>query len=97
MTRVYRSSTGDTALAASVAPHTRGKELQWFLVLRSPPLMRPHDNLPTTREKIQDVLDILSSKEVFLDPNTRYTKAEMIEWCASWIAIYDKLPQNTSI
>ena len=30
------------------------------------------------------------------DPNTRYTKAEMIEWCASWIKIYDKLPQNTS-
>ena len=59
--------------------------------------MRLHDNLPTTREKIQDVLDVLSSKEVFLDPNTRYTKAEMIEWCTSWIAIYDKLPQNTSI
>ena len=58
--------------------------------------MRLHDNLPTTREKIQDVLDVLSSKEVFLDPNTRYTKAEMIEWCASWIKIYDKLPQNTS-
>ena len=59
---------------------------------------------PTTDEtarqsyqRIQDVLDVLSSKEVFLDPNTRYTKAEMIEWCASWIAIYDKLPQNTSI
>ena len=27
----------------------------------------------------------------FLDPDTQYTKAEMIEWCASWIAIYDKL------
>ena len=40
--------------------------------------MRLRDNLPTTREKIQDVLDVLSSKEVFLDPNTRYTKAEMI-------------------
>ena len=58
--------------------------------------MRLHDNLPTTRE-FQDVLDVLSSKDVFLDPNTRYTKTEMIEWCASWIAIYDKLPQNTSI
>jgi hypothetical protein len=79
MTRVYRSSMGDTALAASVAPHTRGKELQWFLVLRSPPPMRLHDNLPTTRERIQDVLDVLSSKDVFLDPNTRYTKTEMIE------------------
>ena len=56
--------------------------------------MRLHDNLPTTREKIQDVLDVLSSKDVFLDPNTRYTKAEMIEWCASWIAIYDKLPNS---
>ena len=54
--------------------------------------MRLHGNLPTTREKIEDVLDVLSSKEVFLDPNTRYTKAEMIEWCTSWIAIYDKLP-----
>ena len=74
MTRVYRSSMRDTALAASVAPHTRGKELQWFLVLRSPPPMRLHDNLPTSRERIQDVLDVLSSKEVFLDPNTRLPK-----------------------
>ena len=56
--------------------------------------MKPH---PTTREKIQTVLDALSSNKLFHDPNTRYTKAEMIEWCASWIKIYDKLPQNTSI
>ena len=55
--------------------------------------MKPY---PTTRDKIQDVLDALSSKEVFLDSNGRYTKAEMIEWCASWVKIYDKLPQNTS-
>ena len=55
--------------------------------------MKPH---PTTREKIQTVLDALNSNKLFHDPNTRYTKAEMIEWCASWIKIYDKLPQNTS-
>ena len=58
--------------------------------------MRSHDNPPSARQKIQDVLDALSSKEVFLGPNTGYTKAEMIEWCASWIAIYDKLPNNNS-
>ena len=57
--------------------------------------MRPHDDTPSTREKIQDVLDVLSSEEVFLGPNA-YTKAEMIEWCASWIKIYDKLPTSTS-
>ena len=55
--------------------------------------MKPH---PTAREKIQDVLDALSSDKLFPDPNTRYTKAEMIEWCESWIKIYDKLPQNSS-
>ncbi len=55
--------------------------------------MKPH---PTAREKIQDVLDALSSNKLFPDPNTRYTKAEMIEWCESWIKIYDKLPQNAS-
>jgi len=58
--------------------------------------MKSHDNPPTTRQKIQDVLDVLSSGEVFLGPNARYTKAEMIEWCASWIKIYDKLPQHSS-
>jgi hypothetical protein len=58
--------------------------------------MRLRDDPPTAREKIQAVLDALSSKEVFLDPNARYTKAEMIEWCASWIKIYDKLPKNAS-
>ena len=36
-------------------------------------------------------LDALSSNKLFPDPNTRYTKADMIEWCESWIAIYDKL------
>ena len=50
----------------------------------------------TAREKIQAVLDALSSNKLFPDPSTRYTKAEMIEWCESWIKIYDKLPQNTS-
>ena len=60
--------------------------------------MNPHDAIPSVREKIQDVLDVLSSKEeVFLGPNARYTKAEMIEWCESWIKIYDKLPQSTSV
>ena len=55
--------------------------------------MKTHDAVPSTREKIQDVLEVLSSKEeVFLGPNARYTKAEMIEWCESWIKIYDKLP-----
>jgi hypothetical protein len=56
--------------------------------------MKPH---PTARDKIQDVLDALSSNKLFPDPNTRYTKAEMIEWCASWIAIYDKLPKNMRV
>jgi hypothetical protein len=55
--------------------------------------MNPH---PTTRDKIQVVLDALSSNKLLPDPNTRYTKAEMIEWCESWVKIYDKLPQNTS-
>jgi hypothetical protein len=59
--------------------------------------MKPPNAPITAREKIQDVLDALSSQEVFLGPNTQYTKAEMIEWCASWIAIYDKLPQITSM
>ena len=54
--------------------------------------MRPNDNPPSTREKIQDVLDFLSSEGVFLGPNARYTKAEMIKWCESWIKIYDNLP-----
>ena len=54
------------------------------------PPMRRHDNPPSTREKIQDVLNVLSSEEVFLDPNARYTKAEMIGWCESWIKIYDR-------
>jgi hypothetical protein len=53
--------------------------------------MRPNDNPPSTREKIQDVLDVLSSEGVFLGPNVRYTKAEMIKWCESWIKIYDRL------
>jgi hypothetical protein len=53
--------------------------------------MRPHDNPLSTREKIQHVLDMLSSKDVFLGPNARYTKAEMIKWCESWIKIYDRL------
>ena len=52
---------------------------------------------PSARQKIQDVLDVLSSREVFFDPNARYTKAEMIEWCEGWIKIYDKLPQSTSV
>jgi hypothetical protein len=55
--------------------------------------MKPH---PTAREKIKAVLDALSSNKLFPDPNTGYTKAEMIEWCASWIKIYDKLPKSTS-
>ena len=55
--------------------------------------MKPH---PAARDKIQAVLDALSSNKLFPDPNTPYTKVEMIEWCESWIAIYDKLPQNTS-
>jgi hypothetical protein len=54
--------------------------------------MKTHDATPSAREKIQDVLEVLSSKEVFLDPNAKYTKAEMIQWCESWIKIYDKLP-----
>ena len=53
--------------------------------------MRPHENPPSTREKIQDVLDVLSSEEMFPDPNARYTKAEMIMWCKNWIEIYDRL------
>ncbi|MGH9425871.1 MAG: hypothetical protein ACRD2L_06140 [Terriglobia bacterium] len=59
--------------------------------------MIPHDNPPSTREKVQDVLDGLRSEEVFLDPSARYTKTEMIEWCESWIRIYDRLPQHTSM
>ena len=59
--------------------------------------MRPHDNPPSTREKIQHVLDMLSSKEVFLGPNAQYTKAEMIEWCENWIKISDRLPVHTSL
>ena len=39
--------------------------------------MRPHHNPPNARTKIQDVLDMLRSNKVLLDPNTRYTKAEM--------------------
>ncbi len=42
------------------------------------------------REKIQVVLNVLSSKDVFLGANAKFTKAEMIEWCENWIAIYDK-------
>jgi hypothetical protein len=59
--------------------------------------MKTHDATPSTREKIQDVLEVLSSKEVFLDPNAKYTKAEMIQWCDSWIKIYDRLPESTSV
>ena len=33
---------------------------------------------------------------MFLGPSSAYTKAEMIEWCESWIAIYDRLPQHIS-
>jgi hypothetical protein len=55
--------------------------------------MRPHENPPSTREKIQDVLDLLSTEDTLLGPNARYTKAEMIKWCESWIKIYDRLPQ----
>jgi len=58
--------------------------------------MRPHENPPSTREKIQDVLNVLSSEEVFLGPDNRYTKAEMIAWCESWIKINDRLPKSTS-
>jgi hypothetical protein len=57
--------------------------------------MRPHHNPPNARTKIQDVLDMLRSNKVLLDPNTRYTKAEMIAWCASWIKIYDQLQQSS--
>jgi hypothetical protein len=46
-----------------------------------------------TRDKIQDVLDVLLSNEVLFDPKSQYTKTQMIEWCGSWIAIYDKLPK----
>ena len=56
--------------------------------------MRLHHNPPNARTKIQDVLDMLRSNKVLLDPNTRYTKAEMIAWCASWIKIYDQLQQS---
>ena len=59
--------------------------------------MRPHDNPPSTREKIQGVLNVLSSEEVCLDPNARFTKAEMVKWCRTWIEIYDRLPQHTSM
>ena len=69
------------------------KRAQYLILTETPRPMKPY---PTTRDKIQDVLDALSSKEVFLDSSGRYTKAEMIEWCASWVKIYDKLPQNTS-
>ena len=53
--------------------------------------MRPHDNPPSTREKIQGVLNVLSSEEVCLDPNAQFTKAEMVKWCRTWIEIYDRL------
>jgi hypothetical protein len=53
--------------------------------------MRSHDTLPSTREKIEVVLDMLSSEEVSLTADARYTKAEMIAWCESWIEIYDRL------
>jgi hypothetical protein len=56
---------------------------------------RPMKPNPTTREKIQDVLDALSSNKRF--PDEPYTKAEMIKWCESWIAIYDKLPKNMRV
>lgn len=56
--------------------------------------MRPHHNPPNARAKIQDVLNLLRSDKVFLDPNTRCTKDEMIEWCASWIKIYDRLQHS---
>ncbi len=36
--------------------------------------MRLHHNPPNARTKIQDVLDMLRSSKVLLDPNTRYTK-----------------------
>ncbi len=55
--------------------------------------MKPHDASLSAREKIQDVLNVLSSKEVSLGPNNRYTRAEMIAWCESWIKIYDRLPK----
>ena len=55
--------------------------------------MKPHDAALSAREKIQDVLNVLSSKEVPLGPNTRYTQAEMIAWCESCIKIYDRLPK----
>ena len=58
--------------------------------------MKAHHQTPSAREKIEEVLEYLSSKEVILDPNSRYTKAEMSEWCKSWINIYDKLPQASS-
>ncbi len=58
--------------------------------------MKPRNAPPNARQKIEDVLNVLSSSEVFLGPNTRFTKDEMIEWCENWIRIYDKLPQNIS-
>jgi hypothetical protein len=58
--------------------------------------MKPPNAPPDARQKIQDVLNVLSSSEVFLSPNTRFTNDEMIEWCENWIRIYDKLPQNIS-
>ena len=51
--------------------------------------MKPHNGALSAREKIQDVLNVLSSKEVPLGPNNRYTQAEMIAWCESWIKIYE--------
>jgi hypothetical protein len=59
--------------------------------------MRPRDNPPSTREKIESVLNVLSSEEACLDPNARFTKAEMVKWCRTWIEIYDQLPQHTSM
>ena len=59
--------------------------------------MKPHEVPLSAREKIQDILNILlSSKEVSLGPDDRYTKPEMIAWCESWIKIYDRLPKSTS-
>jgi hypothetical protein len=63
------------------------------LVLTEPRPMKQHDASLSAREKIQDVLNVLSSKEVPLGPNNRYTQAEMIAWCESWIKIYERLPK----
>ena len=58
--------------------------------------MKPYNAPLSAREKIQDVLNVLRSNEVSFGPDNRYTKAEMIAWCESWIKIYDRLPKSTS-